>query len=157
GNALAEVRELAERAQIPVAMTLLGIGSFPASHPLNLGMMGMHGEAWVNSAIQQADLLIALGMRFDDRVTGTITTYAPDARKIHVDIDPAEIGKNVAVDVGIVADAREALRVLLPAIAPGDRRAWHAAIDGMKDGSAVRDIRNLPDNGHLYAAHVISD
>ena len=87
---------LAEKASIPVAMTLLGIGGFPASHPLNLGMMGMHGEAWVNTAIQEADLLIALGMRFDDRVTGNLKTYAPNARKIHVDIDPAEINKNVA-------------------------------------------------------------
>ena len=76
-------------------MTLLGIGGFPASHPLNLGMMGMHGEAWVNTAIQEADLLIALGMRFDDRVTGNLKTYAPNAKKIHVDIDPAEFNKNV--------------------------------------------------------------
>ena len=81
-------------------MTLLGIGGLPASHPLNLGMMGMHGEAWVNNAIQEADLLIALGMRFDDRVTGNLKTYAPNARKIHVDIDRAEINKNVRVDVG---------------------------------------------------------
>ncbi len=76
-------------------MTLLGIGGFPASHPLNLGMMGMHGEAWVNTAIQEADLLIALGMRFDDRVTGNLKTYALNAKKIHVDIDPAEFNKNV--------------------------------------------------------------
>ena len=72
-------------------MTLLGIGGFPASHPLNLGMMGMHGEAWVNTAIQESDLLIALGMRFDDRVTGNIKTYAPHAKKIHVDIDPGGV------------------------------------------------------------------
>ena len=82
-------------------MTLLGIGGFPASHPLNLGMMGMHGEAWVNTAIQEADLLIALGMRFDDRVTGNLKTYALNAKKIHVDIDPAEFNKNVKVDSAI--------------------------------------------------------
>ena len=157
GNAMAEFRQFAERTQIPVAMTLLGIGAFPASHPLNLGMMGMHGEAWVNSAIQQADLLIALGMRFDDRVTGTIASYAPNAKKIHVEIDPAEINKNVMVDVGILGDVRDVLTRLIPAVAQGTRPAWHAAIDEMKGGSAVRDIKNLPDDGHLYAAHVIND
>ncbi len=98
------VRQFAERARIPIAMTLLGIGGIPASHPLNLGMMGMHGEAWVNTAIQEADLLLAFGMRFDDRVTGNLKTYAPNARKVHIDIDPAEIGKNVTVDVGLVGD-----------------------------------------------------
>ena len=86
-GALQQLRELAERADVPVAVTLLGIGGLPASHPLNLGMMGMHGEAWVNTAIQEADLLIACGMRFDDRVTGNLKTYAPNARKVHIDID----------------------------------------------------------------------
>jgi acetolactate synthase-1/2/3 large subunit len=157
GNAMAEFKAFAERTQIPVAMTLLGIGAFPASHALNLGMMGMHGEAWVNTAIQEADLLIALGMRFDDRVTGTIASYAPNAKKIHVEIDPAEINKNVAVDVGIIGDVRDVLARLTPAIAPGDRRAWLTKIDDLKGGAAVRDIKNLPDDGHLYAAHVIHD
>ena len=151
------VRELAERARIPVAMTLLGIGSFPALHPLNLGMMGMHGEAWVNQAIQEADLLLALGMRFDDRVTGNVRTYAPNARKIHVDIDPAEFNKNVVVDVTLAGDLAVVLRDLLPRIEPGDRGAWLAAIAEMKGDSAVRDVQNLPDSGHLYAAHVIHD
>src|SRR5207245_6437861 len=104
-----ELIALAERAQIPIAVTLLGIGGVPASHPLNLGMMGMHGEAWVNHAIQQSDLLIALGMRFDDRVTGNLKTYAPTARKIHVDIDRAELNHNVRVDVAIAQDLRAAL------------------------------------------------
>ena len=157
GNAMAEFKAFAERTQIPVAMTLLGIGAFPASHALNLGMMGMHGEAWVNTAIQQADLLVALGMRFDDRVTGTIATYAPHAKKIHVEIDPAEINKNVAIDVGIIGDVRDVLARLLPAVAVGNRRAWLETIDDLKGGSAVRDIKNLPDQGHLYAAHVIHD
>ena len=98
-GAMAEVLTLAEKAGVPVALTLLGLGAFPASHPLNLGMMGMHGEAWVNHTIQEADLLIALGMRFDDRVTGNLKTYAPNAKKIHIEIDPAEINKNVKVDV----------------------------------------------------------
>ena len=157
GNAMGEFKAFAERTQIPVAMTLLGIGCFPASHTLNLGMMGMHGEAWVNTAIQEADLLIALGMRFDDRVTGTLASYAPNAKKIHVDIDPAEINKNVPADVGIVGDVRDVLARLLPAVAAGDRGPWLKKIDDLKGGVAVRDIKNLADDGHLYAAHVIND
>jgi acetolactate synthase-1/2/3 large subunit len=156
-GAVALLREFAERAGIPVATTLLGIGGFPASHPLNLGMMGMHGEAWVNRAIQQADLLLAFGMRFDDRVTGNLATYAPTARKIHIDIDAAEIGKNVTVDIGIVADLSDGLRALMPLVAPAARAAWHQWIDDEKGDAAVRDIKNLPDDGHLYAAHVIHD
>jgi acetolactate synthase I/II/III large subunit len=152
-----QIVELAERAQIPIAVTLLGIGGVPASHPLNLGMMGMHGEAWVNNAIQEADLLIALGMRFDDRVTGNLKTYAQSAKKIHVDIDRAELNKNVRVDVGIAKDLREALDEWLPLLAPRDGSAWLARIDSLKGDSAVRDIQNLPDDGHLYAAHVIND
>jgi acetolactate synthase I/II/III large subunit len=152
-----EVVALAERAQIPIAVTLLGIGGIPASHPLNLGMMGMHGEAWVNTAIQQADLLIALGMRFDDRVTGNLKTYALGARKIHVDIDRAELNKNVRVDVAIAGDLRATLREWLPNLATGNRTAWLAHIDALKGDSAVRDIQSLPDDGHLYAAHVIND
>ena len=156
-GALKEVRDFAERTGIPVAMTLLGIGSFPASHPLNLGMMGMHGEAWVNHTIQEADLLLALGMRFDDRVTGNLKTYAPNAKKIHVEIDPAEINKNVKVDVALVGDLRQVLHALLPHVDSVDRSEWLDFIDRLKGDSAVRDIQNLPDNGHLYAAHVIND
>ena len=151
------VRELTERANIPIAMTLLGIGSFPALHPLNLGMMGMHGEAWVNQAIQEADLLLALGMRFDDRVTGNVKTYAPNARKIHIDIDPAEFNKNVIVDVALAGDLSAVLRDLLPKIERGDRSGWLATIAEVKGDSAVRDVQNIPDSGHLYAAHVIND
>jgi acetolactate synthase I/II/III large subunit len=152
-----DVLALAERAGIPIAVTLLGIGGVPASHPLNLGMMGMHGEAFVNHAIQQADLLIALGMRFDDRVTGNLKNYAPTAKKIHVDIDRAELNKNVRVDVAIAKNLKTALGEWLPLVRPGDRRAWLETIDALKGDSAVRDIQNLPDNGHLYAAHVIND
>jgi acetolactate synthase-1/2/3 large subunit len=156
-NAMGLVREFAERAEIPVAMTLLGIGSFPASHPLNLGMMGMHGESWVNQAIQEADLLLAFGMRFDDRVTGNVKTYAPNAKKIHIDIDPAEFNKNVKVDVALAGDLSEVLRHLLPQIERCNRRDWIEYIGGLKGDAAVRDIKNLPDSGHLYAAHVIHD
>ena len=157
GGGEAAVKAFAEKAQIPVAMTLLGIGSVPASHPLNLGMMGMHGEAWVNTAIQESDLLIALGMRFDDRVTGNIKTYAPHAKKIHVDIDPAEFNKNVKVDSAVAGDVGDIVANWLPKIAEGDRAAWLAHISDMKGDAAVRDIKNLPDDGHLYAAHVIND
>ena len=156
-EATALVRQLAEKAHIPVAMTLLGIGGVPASHPLNLGMMGMHGEAWVNQAIQEADLLVALGMRFDDRVTGNLKSYAPNALKIHVDIDPAEFNKNVKVDLALAGDLSEVLRSLLPHIEDGSRKNWLSTIDEMKGDVAVRDIQNLPDSGHLYAAHVMSD
>ena len=152
-----EVIALAEQAHIPIAVTLLGIGGIAASHPLNLGMMGMHGEAWVNHAIQEADLLIALGMRFDDRVTGNLKTYAPLAKKIHVDIDRAELNKNVRVDVAIAQDLRAAIQEWRPHVAKRDRAEWLKRIDAVKGDSAVRDIQNLPDNGHLYAAHVIND
>ena len=156
-NATEALRNFVDATGVPVAVTLLGIGCLPASHPLNLGMMGMHGEAWVNTAIQEADLLIALGMRFDDRVTGNLKNYAPNARKIHVDIDPAEIGKNVPVDVGITADLREAIEAWLPSIERLDLGEWLGRIDALKGDSAVRDIQKLPDDGHLYAAHVIND
>jgi len=156
-GAEAEVQAFAERTSIPVAMTLLGLGGLPASHPLNLGMMGMHGEAWVNKAIQDADLLLAFGMRFDDRVTGSLKTYAQHAKKIHIDIDPAEINKNVKVDVALVGDLRQILHELMPQIEMQDHREWVTHVGSLKGDSAVRDIQNLPDNGHLYAAHVIND
>jgi acetolactate synthase-1/2/3 large subunit len=111
----------------------------------------------VNQAVQEADLLIALGMRFDDRVTGNIKTYNPTARKIHVDIDRAELNKNVRVDVAIAKDLLAALGEWLPHVANGNRSAWMSHIDALKGDAAVRDIQNLPDNGHLYAAHVIND
>jgi acetolactate synthase-1/2/3 large subunit len=142
---------------LPVAMTLLGIGCFPANDPLNLGMMGMHGEAWVNHAIQEADLLIAVGMRFDDRVTGDLRTYAKEARKIHIEIDRSEINKNVNVDAALIGDAREVLEQLLPRLEHHERGDWLRHIRELKGDSAVRDIQGLPDNGHLYAAHVIND
>ena len=156
-NAVEQVRALADRTQIPVACTLLGLGAFPASHPLNLGMMGMHGESWVNQAIQQSDLLIACGMRFDDRVTGTLASYAPHAKKIHIEIDPSEVNKNVAVDVALIGDLKDVLDAMLPELPAMDTSAWREAIDAMKGDAAVRDIQNLPDDGHLYAAHVMHD
>jgi acetolactate synthase-1/2/3 large subunit len=160
-----EVLSFAERLQIPIASTLLGLGGVPAGHPLSLGMMGMHGESWVNEAIQNADLLLAFGMRFDDRVTGNLAHYAPKARKIHVEIDPSEISKNVKADVALVGDLKAVLTkvlALLPAQAPESRQgapgfSWLDEINRSKGTAAVRDIQNLPDDGHLYAAHVIHD
>ncbi len=149
--------ELVEKTGIPVASTLLGLGGFPASHPLSLGMMGMHGEAWVNRAIQEADLLVALGMRFDDRVTGNLKTYARRARKIHAEIDPSEVNKNVRVDVALVGDLRHTLTELLPRVQRRSCSAWLERINALKGDSAVRDIQYLPHNGRLYAAHVIHD
>ena len=156
-GAMRKFEEFVRTSNIPVAMTLLGIGCFPASDPLNLGMMGMHGEAWVNTAIQEADLLIAVGMRFDDRVTGDLRTYARNARKIHIEVDRAEINKNVKVDAALVGDAGETLSRLLPRVHERDHSPWLAHINELKGDSAVRDIQSLPDSGHLYAAHVIND
>jgi acetolactate synthase-1/2/3 large subunit len=164
-----EVLAFAESLQIPIASTLLGLGAIPAGHPLSLGMMGMHGESWVNNAIQQSDLLLAFGMRFDDRVTGNLAHYAPTAKKIHIEIDPSEINKNVRADVALIGDLREVLQLLLPpllkaaqssgpwALDPGPSSSWLREINASKGTAAVRDIINLPDNGHLYAAHVIHD
>jgi acetolactate synthase-1/2/3 large subunit len=149
--------EFVERTGIPVAATLLGLGGFPASHPLSLGMMGMHGEAWVNQAIQEADLLIALGMRFDDRVTGNPATYAVSARKIHCELDPAEINKTVRVDLALVGDVGATLRGLLPLVECAQRRGWLDRIAQLKGDSAVRDIQHMPHNGRLFAAHVMHD
>jgi acetolactate synthase I/II/III large subunit len=156
-NATSLLLELVRKTNIPVALTLLGLGGFPAHHERSLGMMGMHGEAWVNTAIQEADLIIALGMRFDDRVTGNLKTYAPNAKKIHVELDPAEINKNVKVDLPLLGDVREILRLLVPNVGPVDCHDWLAHIAELKGESAVRDIKDLPDNGQLFAAHVIHD
>ena len=129
-----------EKTGTPVASTLLGLGGFPASHPLSLGMMGMHGEAFVNTAIQRADLLLAFGMRFDDRVTGNLKTYAPNAKKIHVEIDASEVGKNVPVDVA--ADRRPARDA---GGAPPPRRRQEARGVGPADRGGAA--------GHALARH----
>jgi acetolactate synthase-1/2/3 large subunit len=125
-----ELRALAERTGIPVITTLLGISGFPESHPLHLGMPGMHGEVHVNRAIQQADLILGVGLRFDDRVTGNLAAFARNAKVIHIELDPSEIGKNVATEVALVGDARTLLRALLDAAAPRDCQAWREEIAG---------------------------
>ena len=149
--------EFAEKAQIPVALTLLGIGGFPQSHPLCLGMMGMHGEAFVNSAIQRADLLLAFGMRFDDRVTGNLKTYALHAKKIHVEIDESEIGKNVKVDVALVSDLLAALKSLGPIVPKKRHDAWLAEIEKGRAETRSRDIIHKDSDGQLLAPHVMHD
>ena len=156
-GAMRELREFAERTHTPVAVTLLGISGLPASHPLNLGMMGMHGEAWVNHAIQESDLLLAFGMRFDDRVTGNLKSYATGAKKIHIEIDPSEVNKNVPADVALIGDLRETLGWILESVEPCQHNEWMEYIAAMMGDASVRDIQNLPDSGNLYAAHVIND
>jgi acetolactate synthase-1/2/3 large subunit len=142
-DAMKELRELAEKGSIPVTTTLLGIGCIPDSHPLNMGMMGMHGEACTNHAIQEADLLIACGMRFDDRVTGNIKTYSPNSKKIHIDIDASEINKNVRVNVGINADLGAVLRQINPGVKPRNRAAWWGKIKDWQEDASERDVLQL--------------
>jgi acetolactate synthase-1/2/3 large subunit len=131
-DAYSEVRALAERTGIPVVTTLLGISAFPEAHPLHLGMPGMHGEVHVNRAIQHADVIIGIGLRFDDRVTGNTSAFAPHAKIIHLDLDPSEIGKNVPVAVGLVGDAKELTGRLAEAVEPRDCQGWKAEITGFE-------------------------
>jgi acetolactate synthase-1/2/3 large subunit len=151
------LRELAEVGSIPVTTTLLGKGGLPENHPLALGMMGMHGAAACNHAIQNADLLIALGMRFDDRVTGNLKTYAKNAKKIHVDIDPSEIGKNVKVDVGIAGDLRTVIDQLLPEVEQRQHSDWLNTIRDWQEDANERDILTQGGSGMLLGAEVIND
>lgn len=131
-GASSELLRLAEKCQIPVTTTLLGKGSFPEHHPLSLGMLGMHGTAYANYAVTKCDLLIALGARFDDRVTGCLESFAPSAQVIHVDIDPAEIGKNVLVQIPVVGDVRQVLATVLPALPELKHQAWLAQVQEWK-------------------------
>ncbi len=128
-GAFNELRQLAETAQIPVVTTLLGIGSFPESHALSYGMLGMHGMVYANWAVDASDLIIAIGMRFDDRATSKVSEFAPRARIIHIDIDPAEIGKNVRVDVPIVGDVKHVLKPLLKLLTPNNHVEWLQQLD----------------------------
>jgi acetolactate synthase-1/2/3 large subunit len=149
------LKSFAERTQVPVAVTLLGKGVFPGHHPLSLGMMGMHGEAYANHAIQEADLLVALGMRFDDRVTGRLEQYAPKARKVHVDTDAAELNKIVRADVAILGDVGQFLDAVLPLTEAVSQRPWLGEIERWRGESRSRDILDRPSNGRLVAPYVI--
>ncbi len=149
------LRELAERTGAMVAMTLLGKGAFPRAHPLCLGMMGMHGTACANQAIQEADLLLALGMRFDDRVTGRLEQYAPQARKIHIDTDAAELNKIVSTDVAILGDLGQVLGELLAAVQHRSHEQWLEQIGVWRCQDKARDVLSSPQNGRLVGPRVI--
>ena len=123
-GASAQLREFAEKIQAPVVTTLLGLGGFPQTHELSLGMLGMHGTAYANYAVTESDLVIAVGSRFDDRVTGRLDAFAPDAKVIHIDIDPSSVSKNVAVDIPIVGDAKKILVELNKVVKKPDTAAW---------------------------------
>jgi len=140
-----EFAAFAERTGIPVIFTLLGQGSFPESHSQSLGLMGMHGHREVNMALQETDLLINIGARFDDRATGKIAGFAPNARVIHVDIDPAEIGKNVRTDVPVVGDAREALKLMIPEVEQRDHSEWLAWIRAQANTALIHALEDRPE------------
>ncbi len=147
-----EIFELVEKNNIPVTMTLNGLGAFPGTHPLALGMLGMHGTAYANTAVLETDLIISLGARFDDRVTGKVETFAANAKKIHFDIDPAEINKVVNVDHHILGDLKEALRTILPHIKENAREQWSEHIQFLKEKYPLRFDTNSLD---IKPQHII--
>ena len=152
-----EVLELAEKAQIPVITTLLGISSFPSDHFLNVGMPGMHGMAYASMAINDADLLISLGMRFDDRVTGRLSAFAPRAKVIHVDVDPSEISKNVKATVPIVGDIKRVLRALLPHVQPALHTQWVQHVEELRLEHPSHRIRETDQLIPQYILKVLSE
>jgi acetolactate synthase-1/2/3 large subunit len=149
-----ELRDLSEKTGIPVINTLLGLSSFPRSHPLSLGMLGMHGMYWNNMAVEDADLIIGLGMRFDDRITGRPGTFAPNARVVHVDIDESQIGRNVPVEVGLVGDVKTVLKALIPLVQGVNREPWMTQIATLKRDHPSLEI---PESQGLLAQHVLYD
>lgn len=153
-GAYAELRQLAETAQIPVITTLLGISCFPETHVLSYGMLGMHGMAYANMAVDAADLIIAIGMRFDDRATAKVSAFAPHAHVIHIDIDPAEIGKNVRVDVPIVGDVKGVLEALSKLVVSGSHIDWVHQLEDWRKEHPSLTIRN---GGELLPQFVISE
>jgi len=157
-NASKELTLLAEKLGIPVTMTLMGLGSFPGNHPLSLGMLGMHGTYWANMAVMESDLLIAVGSRFDDRVTGKIEAFAPQAKIIHIDIDPTSISKNVRVDLPIVGDCKRILSKILSLLEKEEIDSfkagldkWHHQIDKFK---AIHSM-NYEQKGMIKPQYVI--
>ena len=152
-NAFDELKELAEKAQVPVITTLLGISCFPEDHVLCVGMPGMHGMAYASLALEEADLIIALGMRFDDRITGKPSAFAINSRKIHVDIDPSEIGKNIKVDVPIVGDLKRVLTKLNKQIEPATHVEWVQRVDELKRDHPSMSIR---DTDKLIPQYIIN-
>jgi len=155
-----EVRELAELCQIPVDMTLMALGAFPGEHPLSMGMMGMHGTYWANMAVHYSDLVIAVGARFDDRVTGKVSEFCPHAKIIHIDIDPTSIKKNIHVDIPIVGDCKRVLRELiqvLKATVNGDqkdlRKPWWDQINEWRQAHPLSYEQDP--NGPIKPQHAI--
>jgi acetolactate synthase-1/2/3 large subunit len=156
-HAYNELKELAEKAQVPVITTLLGISSFPPDHILHVGMPGMHGMAYASLAIDQSDLLISLGMRFDDRVTGRLSDFAPNARIVHFDIDPSEFSKNVKVDVPVLGDLKTALRQLIPHVNSSVRVDWLQRIDTLRAEHPSLHIRASDEILPQYVMHQLSE
>ena len=152
-----ELLELAEKAQIPVVTTLLGISSFPTGHVLSVGWPGMHGMAYASLALEEADLIIALGMRFDDRITGDTNSFALNSKKIHVDIDPSEIGKNVPVDVPIVGDLNLVLRALNKKVPPLLHGDWVSRIEELRREHPLYDANNCDTLQMRYVVKEIAD
>ena len=152
-GATKELLSLAERSDIPVITTLLGLGSFPGGHPLSMGMLGMHGMYWSNLSVDEADLIVGVGMRFDDRVTGKVDTFAPHARIIHMDIDATQIGRNVPVEVPVVGDAKALLHQLAPMVTNTPRPEWMQFIENLKQDHPSLSI---PPSDVLQAQQVLS-
>lgn len=150
-GAEAEFQQFAEKTGIPVIYTLLGLGAMSELHPLSLGLMGMHGHRHVNRALEECDLLINIGARFDDRATGRLSGFAPNARVVHVDIDPAEIGKNVETHVPVVGDAREALLMLLEEVSEGNHDTWMSWIDGQRNRVLEAALEDRPEWPEPYS------
>ena len=149
----AQLQTLAETTGIPVITTLLGLSSFPSGHPLSLGMLGMHGMYWANIAVDEADLIVGVGMRFDDRVTGRVATFAPHARIIHVDIEPTQIGRNVPVEVPLAGDARAVLHALNPLVSYTPRPDWMGRIRQLRQEHPSLAI---PPSDTLQTQHVMA-
>ena len=147
-----ELKGLAEKTGIPVITTLLGLSSFPGNHPLSLGMLGMHGMYWANIAVDRADLILGLGLRFDDRITGKPGTFAPNAKVVHVDIEASQIGRNVPVELGLVGDLQPVLRALAPMVEYVDRTPWLTQIDKLK---SEHPSLSIPESQGLLAQHVL--
>ena len=150
-NAEEEFTSFVEKSGIPTIFTLLGLGAMSEMHPLSIGMMGMHGHRRANRALDECDLLINFGARFDDRATGNLSGFAPNAKVIHVDIDPAEIGKNVPTDVPVVGDVKEVLKLLTPEVEPRDHTAWRNWIEGQQNRVLRAALEDRPDWPEPYS------
>lgn len=157
GNASDELKAFIEKAGLPAGCTLLGLSALPSAHPLNVGMLGMHGSLGANKKTQECDLLIAVGMRFDDRITGKLSTYAKQARKIHFDIDPSEINKNVSVDVAVLGDCKETLPAVTALLHDNAHNAWRESFSewDQKETEVVIEPQIHPTEGPLRMGEVV--